>query len=115
MKTEKSICEMCSFAQTKRMIEPATMIKLYKAYILPHLEYCSPLSLRSTKTLSDKIEDAKYYMLRTLLGLTKTNSCEFVLNFANMRTLIHRRLFQSLVLLFERLRGLGPEHLTDFF
>ena len=99
----------------KRMIEPATMIKLYKAYILPRLEYCSLLLLGLTKTLSDKIEDANYYMLRTLLGLAKTNSYEFVLNFADVKTLTHRRRFQSLVLLFKCLRELGPKYLTDFF
>ena len=111
----KAYAKCAALRRLKRMIEPVTMIKYYKDYILPHLEYCSPLLLELTKTLSNKIEDAKYYMLRTLLGLTKTKSCEFVLNFANMRTLIHRRLFQSLVLLFKRLRELGPEYLTDFF
>ena len=83
----KSYAKCAALCRLRRMIEPATMIKLYKAYILPHLKYCSPLLLGLTKTLSDKIEDANYYMLRTLLGLAKTNSYEFVLNYVDMKTL----------------------------
>ena len=39
------------------------MIQLYKAFILPHLEYCGPVLIGITKTLSDKLEDANYYIL----------------------------------------------------
>ena len=102
----KAYAKCAALRRLKRMIEPVTMIKYYKAYILPHLEYCSPLLLGLTKTLSDKIEDANYYMLMTLLGLAKSSLCESVLKFADMRTLIHRRRFQSLFLLFKCLRGL---------
>ena len=63
----KSYAKCAALHRLKGMIEPA-MIKLYKAYILPHLKYCCPLLLGLTKTLSDKIEDDDYYMLRTLLG-----------------------------------------------
>ena len=30
----------------KRLIPSSIMISLYKTYVLPHLEYCSPLLLR---------------------------------------------------------------------
>ena len=44
-------------------------LSLYKAYILPHLEYCSPLLLGINKTLSSKLESVNKYALKTLLNL----------------------------------------------
>ena len=40
---------------------PADMsLMLYKAYVLPHLEYCSPLLLRINKTVNEKLESANF-------------------------------------------------------
>ena len=41
---------------------------LYKACILPHLEYCSPLILEVNKTLNKKLESTNYYALKALLN-----------------------------------------------
>ena len=38
-----------------RFISQDTMVCLYKAYILPHLEYCSPLTLGISKSLAAKM------------------------------------------------------------
>ena len=37
------------------------MLALYKSFILPHLEYCSPLLLGVGKVQANKIEDNNYY------------------------------------------------------
>ena len=37
------------------------MLALYKSFILPHLEYCSPLLLGVGKVQANKIEDTNYY------------------------------------------------------
>ena len=50
------------------------MLALYKSFILPHLEYCSPLLLGVGKVLAHKIESANYYTLRTLTGHGKSLS-----------------------------------------
>ena len=66
----KNAYAKCSaLRRIKRMINPETMTRLYKAYILPHLEYCSPVLIGIGKTQTRKLEEANYYMLRTLLGL----------------------------------------------
>ena len=47
-----------------RKLVPADIsLMLYKAYILPYLEYCSPLLLGINKTLNKKLESANYIML----------------------------------------------------
>ena len=97
------------------MVSPETIMRLYKAYILPHFEYCSPVLLEISKTLASKLEDTNYYMLRTLVGLAKSNTHESVLHYADMKSLIHCRHLQSLVLLFRCLKGQGPTYLEDFF
>lgn len=59
--------------------------------------------------------DANYYILRTLLGLSKSNSYEKILKIVNLRTLEQRRYFQSLILLFKCIKENGPAYINDFF
>ena len=47
------------------------MIKLYKAFILPHFEYASPLFIGLSKCLSAKLESTNAFALRTLLNYSK--------------------------------------------
>ena len=61
--------------------------QLYEPFILPHLEYCAPIIIGITESLSDKLGDASYYILRTLLGLPKSTSYNGVLRLINTRTL----------------------------
>ena len=61
------------------------MVRLHKAYILPHLEYCGPLLLNSH------------------LNLTQSQS------------LYLRRQFQSLVILYRCLHGNGIEYVNELF
>ena len=53
-----ALCKLCKF------IPRDVMIRLYKAYELPHLEYCSPLLLGISNGLKNKLEDSNYYILR---------------------------------------------------
>ena len=83
------------------------MIKLYKAFILPHLEYCGSILIGITESLSDKLEDANYFILRTSLGLPKSTSYDSIHRLINIRTLEQRRFFHVLILLFTSLSGKG--------
>ena len=83
------------------------MIKLYKAFILPHLEYCGSILIGITKSLSDKLEDANYFILRTSLGLPKSTSHGSIHRLINIRTLKQRRFFRVLILLFTSLSENG--------
>ena len=88
-------------------------LMLYKAYILPHLEYCSPLLLGINKTLNKKVESANYYALKALLNFGNSLDYDSILSVVNMKSLENRRYYQSLVLLFKRTKGNGPDFISD--
>ena len=88
---------------------------LYKAYILPYLEYCSPLLLGINKTLNKKLESANYYALKALLNFGNSFNYDVILSAVNMQSLEHRRYYQSLVLLFKCINGNGPVYIFDLF
>ena len=83
-------------------IDSDTALKLYKAYILPHFDYCSTL-LIINQTLSDKLENTNYYVLRTLLKLSKSITYEDILSKYNLNIIEQKRLVEALTLLFKRL------------
>ena len=58
------------------------MIKLYKAFILPHFEYASPLFIGLTKGLAAKRESTNAFALRTLLNHSKSTAYEELLKMA---------------------------------
>jgi len=45
------------------------MLSLYKAYVLPHIEYCCPLLLGISKSLKTTIERANHYAIKSSLNL----------------------------------------------
>ena len=55
------------------------MILLYKTFLAPHLEYCNTVFVGLVKVQSGRLEDANYYILRTLF-MTKNESYESLLN-----------------------------------
>ena len=58
---------------------------LYKAYILPRLEYSSPLLLGINKTLNKKLESANYYVLKALMNFGKSLDYDSILSAVNMQ------------------------------
>ena len=91
------------------------MTRLYKAFILPHLEYCSALFVGIGKVQSSRIDNANYYILRTLLGHAKTVPYEQLLKTVGTLNLGDRRIRQSLILLYKCLYCSGPQYIRDFF
>ena len=89
------------------------MIKLYKAFILPHLEYCSPLFVGIGTGQRNRLEDGNCYILRTLIGHNKSMSYNKLLTTASMTSLYCRRLRQALILLFKCLNGTGPTYIAS--
>ena len=56
----------------RKLIPLDIMIRLYKAFILPHFEYTSPLFLGLSKGLSAKLGSTNAFALRTLLKVHMT-------------------------------------------
>ena len=58
------------------------------AFILSHFEYCGPVLVGIPK--SNNLEDANYYILRTLLGSPKSTLHDCILRLINTCTLEQR-------------------------
>ena len=99
----------------KRTVPMDILIKLYNAYVLPHLKYCSPILIGINKSLRNKLEHANYYGLRTLMNLRNSVSYESVLNLTSMCSLEHRWLEQSLIIFFRSFKQQGPIYISNFF
>ena len=64
---KKACAKAAALRKLCKFIPQDVMIRLYKAYELLHLEYCTPLLLGISNGLKNKLEDTNYYILRTIL------------------------------------------------
>ena len=90
-------------------------LSLCKAYLLPHLEYCSPLLIGINKTLNAKVESANKYALKTLLNLCNNLDYDTILSLSDMQSLEHRCYYCSLVLLYKCMNSNGLQYMKNFF
>ena len=95
---KKACAKAAALRKMCKFIPQDVMIRLYKAYVLPHLEYCSPLRLGISNGLKNKLEDTNYYILRTILRYSSSVFYNFLLNLAELQNLETRKQFQSLVI-----------------
>ena len=112
---KKVYAKIGALRRLKRLVPPDIALILYKCYILPHLEYCSPLLLGINKTLANKLEAANYYALKVLLNVGNDVDYNSILSIAGMNSLEFRRYEQSLSLLYKCIKGNGPSYISDFF
>ena len=75
---KKAYAKIAALCRIKHLVPSNKMITLYKAYVLPQFEYCSPLLLKIT--LNNKLEGANNYALRSILNLGRsvTYLCLFI-------------------------------------
>ena len=116
----KSACskvnaKVASLRRIRRFIPTEVMIKIYKAFILPHLEYCSPVLVGLSPGISQKLEITNQYAIRTLLNMPKTAPYEDLLRLVDLKSLEQRRYFQSLVLFYKCLHNMGPTYIRQLF
>jgi len=78
---------MAALCRIKRLVLSDVMISLYKAYVLPHIEYCCPLLLEISKTLKNTIECSNHFAIKSLLNLSNSASYDLCLAMAAMDTL----------------------------
>ena len=112
---KKAYAKASALRRIRRFLPHDAMIKLYKAFILPHLEYCSPLFVGIGTGQRNRLEDGNCYILRTLIGHNKSMSYDELLTTASMTSLYCRRLHQALILLFKCLNGTGPTYIGSLF
>ena len=111
----KIYAKIGALRRLKKTVSADISLMLYEAYILPHLEYCSPLLLGINKTLNKKLESANYYALKVFLNFGNSFDYDSILSTVNMRSLEHRRYYQSLVHLFKRVKVNGTDYISDLF
>ena len=83
---KKAYAKIAALRRIKRLVPSDVMISLYKAYVLPHLEYCCPLLLGISKASKKNIERTNHYAIRTLLNLGNSATYDFCLAMAAMDT-----------------------------
>ena len=88
-------------------------LMLYKAYISPHFEYCTPFLLRTNKNLNNKLESANYYASKALLNYANSLDYDSILSTLNMQSLEHRRYYQSLILRLKCPKENGPVYISN--
>ena len=81
------------------------------SYILPHSDHRSPLLMGINQTLSDKLENANYYTLRTLFNLPKFISYKQILLQYNLDSIKHRHLVQVQTLVYNGY----PNYISNMF
>ena len=81
---KKAYAKASALRRIRRFLPHDAMIKLYKAFILPHLEYCSPLFVGIGTGQRNRLEDGNCYILRTLIGHNKSMSYDELLTTASM-------------------------------
>ena len=105
---KKAYAKIAALRRIKRLVPLDTMISLYKAYVLPHLEYCCPLLLGISKVLKNNIERTNHYAIKTLLNLGNSATYDFCLAMDAMDMLEQRHTLRSLILFFLRIIYFTP-------
>ena len=89
---KKAYAKASALRGIRRLLPLDAMIKLYKAFILPYLEYCSVLFVGIGTGQPNRLEDGNCYIFRTLIGHKKSMSYDELLTTASMTSLYCRRL-----------------------
>ena len=99
--------------RNRKHIPPDIMIKLYKAFILPHFEYASPLFTGLSKGLSAKLELTNAFALRALLNHSNLIAYEELLKIALIKSLEHRRIEQALIFVYKSIYDQAPIYMEE--
>ena len=87
--------------------------RLYLAYFLPHLTYCSTVWLHCGKRNADVIENLNQSILCFVFN--DFNSYEKLLQEINQASLRARRINDMLILVFLALNNAAPSYISDLF
>ena len=86
-----------------------------KSFILPHFEYAPPLFIGLSMGLSAKLESTNAFALRTLLNYSRSTAYEELLKIAHIKSLVHRRIEQALILVYKSIYSQAPNYIQELF
>ena len=110
---KKVFAKIAALRRLKRPVPSSTLLVLYRTFVLSHFEYS--LLIGIGKTLNKKLEDANHYGLRTIMNLGRSINYESTLGIADINTLEHRRIEQSLTIFYKCYKENGSSYLADLF
>ena len=58
----KACAKASALRRIRKFVSKDVLVRLYKAYVLPHLEYCSPLLLGVGNAETTKIKKTNYFI-----------------------------------------------------
>ena len=116
----KPICNkvnvnVSALPRVRKFIPSELMVNIYKAFILPHLEYCAPVLVGLSSGLSNKLELTNQYAIRTLLNMAKSASYSDLITYVGLKTVEHSRYSPDLSLFYKCLYNLGPNNIKEMF
>ena len=114
----KSVCnkvnvKLSALRRVRKFIPSEVMVNIYKAIILPHLEYCAPVLAGLSSGLSNKLELNSQYAIRTLLNMGWSTSYSDLLTYVRLKTLEHRRFSHALSLFYKCLYNMGSNNIKE--
>ena len=110
------ICRKVSSAigalkRIRPFISANTALQIYNALILPHFDYCSPLSGQS----SDKLQKLQNRAARVITKLPFDTSSNLLLDTIKWEKLSLRRKKQKALIMYKTIHDLAPEYLQRLF
>ena len=94
--------QLCVMLRFRKLIPRGTLLKLYKAYILPHFHYCSSVWHFCGARDAEKLEALNKRILRFILG-DYSSPYSSLLEKINSTSLANKRVQNFLILLYKSL------------
>ena len=118
--TLNSICnkvnvKVAALRRVRKFIPPGVMVNIYKAFILPHFEYCAPVLAGLSSGLSNKLELTNHYAITSLMNMSKLSSYSDLLTHVDLKTLEHRRYSHALILFHKCMYNMRPINIKEMF
>ena len=81
MTCNKVNVKVSALRRVRKFIPSEVMVNIYKAFILPPLEYCAPVLVGLSSGLCNKLESTNQCAIRTLLNVVKSTSYSDLLTY----------------------------------